>query len=76
MDHSIALVASIAAVVGTVLGVLLNTWRLRAERQQWRSEFDREAHRWRAEYENERQRWLTELRAKQDEQRIRLLKDT
>jgi len=76
MDQSIALVASIAALLGTVLGFLLNTWRFRSERHQWRSEFDRETNRWRAEYEDERRRWLTELRAKQDEQRIRLLERT
>jgi hypothetical protein len=45
MEHSIALIASIAAVVGTVLGVLVNTWCLRSEREQWRSQLDREAHR-------------------------------
>jgi hypothetical protein len=76
MEQSIALVASIAALLGTLLGVLLNTWRFRSERHQWRSEFDRETNRWRTEYGDERRRWLTELRAKQDEQQIRLLEKT
>lgn len=76
MQQSIALITSIAAIIGTVLGVILNTWRLRAERYQWRSEFESESDRWRQKYREERERWLTELRAKQDEQRMRLLERT
>jgi hypothetical protein len=76
MQETIALITSIAAIVGTVLGVALNTWRLKSERHQWRNEFESESDRWRQQYQEERERWFAELRAKQDEQRIRLLERT
>lgn len=61
MQETIALVTATSTIVGTLLGSLLSTWRFRAERQQWRRELDR---------------WLTDLRARQDEQRLRLLERT